>query len=570
MKKFLSIALVFCMMFSLLAGCGKDNSNNNENNNSNENNNTVQDAVDANNKDNVGESTEIKDVAYVRDSITVFDSAPTNLDPTAMNSGGASWLWSVYEMPYQVDGFGGDLAPVLVDSTKGNYKPGMDHEEGSNEYILYLQEGIIDHAGNELKASDVAFSYDLLVNSGNARGMNQYESAEAISDYACKITFKRELNLVGELVTFFARIFFISEASYNASPSGLVADACGTGPYKLAEFTSGASMKLVKNEDYWCAPENMTNQIQQANAEVINYVYASEATSQVVALGNGDADASGNLSLANAGDFQEGGKYDDEYDIHVYWDNLTSCILPNCHEDALTGDINMRLAIFYAISVEGVAAGQAADVAGSYRACYGMGNPNFPDFSENWETWENYQTVTSQEKVDEYLKAANYQGETVEIITMSGDTETIAVIIVGMLEAAGIKAHITMVDRSTQNMVKGDPTAWSLSIESWASSDYIVNVWDKLWKTTDENGYIDNALQWIKDDEFLAMCLESKTLEGHTQEMVDKVQQYIIDNAYAMGLTQKCSILVYPTDVDVLYMTDKNSFIPGATTFKEG
>lgn len=564
MKKIIAMLLALAMVFTLVA-CGSKNTGDNEQPDDADNN--VQDIVDSNQGNVAEDNTEVKDAAVVIDKVTQLDTAPTNLDPTAMNNSGMLFLWHVYEMPYQMSGFGGDLVPVLADATKGSYKEGMDHEAGSPEYTLYIREGIIDHAGNELKASDVKFSYDTMISSGNARGWAMFESCEVVDDYTVKLTFQRELNLAGELTTFFARVFFFTEAAYKASPSGFVSDACGTGPYKLESFTSGSTMTLVKNDDYWCAPEDMTNQIQQANVQTIEFVYAQETTSQIVALSTGDADFTQNLSLADVADFQDGGKYDDDYNVHVYWDNLTNCLLPNCHEDALTGDVNMRLAIFYAIDVDALASMQSGDVPGCFRACYGMGNPNFPDFSDSWAAWDNYQTTTDQAKVDEYLKAANYNGETVEIIAMAGDTETIATIVVGMLEAAGIKAHITLVDRSTQTVIKGKPTEWDISVESWASNDYIVNVWDKLYKTTNDEGYISESGQFIKDDELLELCLTAKTEVGHTQENVDAAQQHMIENAYCMGLTQKCGVLVYPTNVDALYMTDKNQVVVGATTY---
>lgn len=562
MKKIIAMLLALAMVFTLAACGSKDNGGGEQPDSSN----NVQDIVDSNQGNVAEDNTEIKE-AVVIDKVTQLDTAPTNLDPTAMNNSGMLFLWHVYEMPYQMSGFGGDLVPVLADATKGSFKPGMDHEAGSCDYILYIREGVRDHAGNELKASDVKFSYDTMVTSGNGRGWAMFESCEVVGDYSVKLTFKRELNLVGELTTFFARVFFFTEASYKASPSGFVSDACGTGPYKLEKFTSGSQMTLVRNEDYWCAPEDMTNQIQQANVETIEFVYAQETTSQIVALSSGEADFSQNLSLADVSDFQDGGKYADDFNVHVYWDNLTNCLLPNCHEDALTGDVNMRLAIFYAIDVDALAAMQSADVPGSFRACYGMGNPNFPDFSDSWATWDNYQTKADQSKVDEYLKAAGYNGETVEIIAMAGDTETIATIVVGMLDAAGINSHITLVDRSTQNSIKAKPTEWDISVESWASNDYIVNVWDKLYKSTNDEGYISESGQFIKDDAFLEMCLASKTEAGHTQENVDAVQQHMIENAYCMGLTQKCGVLVYTDRVDALYMTDKNQVVVGATTY---
>lgn len=65
----------------------------------------------------------------------------------------------------------------------------------------------------------------------------------------------------------------------------------------------------------------------------------------------------------------------------------------------------------------------------------------------------------------------------------------------------------------------------------------------------------------------MTMCLNVKTSDGHTQEAVDAVQQHIIDNAYAMGVAQKCSILVYPNNVKTLFLSDKNALVPGACSF---
>ena len=152
MKKILSILLAAAMMFALLAGCGpKDQQEEKPPVDTGK----VEDIVQENQGNIAEDVTKVEDVAKTLEKITQLDSAPTNLDPTAMNNSGMLFLWHVYEMPYHLTEFGGELTPVLADGTKGNYKPGMDHEAGSNEYILYICEGIKDHKGNELKASDV-------------------------------------------------------------------------------------------------------------------------------------------------------------------------------------------------------------------------------------------------------------------------------------------------------------------------------------------------------------------------------------------------------------------------------
>ena len=148
MKRTLSIILALCLLVCLFAGCGGEKQNDPKPTQSgssisedaiNQNDESLRDA-EANNDNTI-------------EKVTQLDSAPTNLDPTAMNNQGMNFLWEVYEMPYQLSGFGGDLVPVLADGSKGSFKPGLDHEDGSSEgYDAGYDSGTSDAAQSAAEA----------------------------------------------------------------------------------------------------------------------------------------------------------------------------------------------------------------------------------------------------------------------------------------------------------------------------------------------------------------------------------------------------------------------------------
>lgn len=564
MKKILSVILALAMMMTLFVGCASDSGNGNGGSGTDQSGANAGDAVVDQNDASVTDKGNI-DNSVTTDEVVMIDSSPSSLDITNNGQQGNTWTWSVYEMLYQLDGFGGARMPVLADASRGDFEPGMDHEDGSNMYTIYIHDNIYDSAGNHFTAADVGFSVELIVKSGNARGMKTYDHYEVVDDTTINLFFTKELNAVGDLDTYMTSIFMVTEKAYNDSETGLVGDACGTGPYVIKEWVPGSYMTLSKRDDYWCAEEDIQWQIQNANAETVKYIYISDTSAKVIALQSGEADLCSALDVSTTSDFQEGGKYSDDYSVYTCWNNLTTLLLPNCSPDSICGDVNMRKAIFYAVDIDGVIAALSGDAPGSYRACYGVGNPNFPDFSENWATWDNYQTKTDNDLVKQYLDAAGYNGEELKIITLSGDMETIATVVLNMLNNVGINASITLCDTALQSTLLPDTTAWDLSVESWASSDMTVNVWNKLWTFTGADGLVGN--HHIDDTKLMEMCSEARTLTGHTQEAVDAVQQYIIENAYAMGISQSCSVTVYSNKVNTMYLTHKNSVIASACTF---
>ena len=556
MKSRKSLAALLCvaMILALAAGCGNTDNNaaNTQQPNSQQ---PSQPSVGESNNQAVVSSDNI-DNDVQRELITIGGTDPGSLDPFDSQDATHVFLWSVYEPLFEVEGK--DLVPVLADVSRGKFG-GYDHEDGSNKYTVYIYDNIVDSQGNHITASDVVFSTQARMDSGLATNADAWDHAEVVDNTTVDFYFQREMNLVGDLIEYWARTVIFSEAAYKASASGLKGETVGTGRYEVTDYTQGVSMTLEKRDSYWQTDESKITQRHMANVNTIVYQFISEEAQKVIALETGAVDLVESLSTTSLTDFRDGGSYGDQYDIYSYPDNLTSYVAANMHPESIMSDINMRLAVFYAIDADGVVAGLGS---GAATRAHTVGNYKYPGYNTAWDTQEDFESVTSQELVDQYLKAAGYQGQTIKILTPDMIANGMIIeIIQQILLNAGIDCSIEVMDFPTFLATTEDPSTWDLQLQYMAGNSYLVSVWKNVFMTNAE-------LFGVADDtEMLDMLANVLTTEGHTQENIDAFRNYIVDQAYAMGLCVAFTNIVYSTDIRTFAMNDMNSVIPGGCTY---
>ena len=561
-KRLLALLLTAAMTVTLLAGCGSSSSSSDASSDS-----ASSDASQTAQNDESIMNAEDVDNSYTLAEISVESKDITSLDPWDTKSDGKNALWEIYEMLFEVDGFGGDMFPMLADGSQGEYG-GYDHEEGTGDYTVYLHDNIYDSAGNHITASDVAFSYDMTYAAGQTSGWDAYTEGcvEVIDDYTVTFHFSEELNEMGEIENIWARCFIVSEQAYNDSATGLVSDACGTGPYVLTEFTASASVTIEARDDYWQDDEEWLSQYQRANVSVINYKVITESTQYVVALETGEVDCvEDSMTSDLITDFVDGGSYSDTYSVYQYKNNLTTYMIPNCSDDSIMSDVNLRNAVFYAIDTAGLVAAVGGDEVASVTNC--LGSDVFGDYNTEWDTWDNYQTAAADEEtIQGYLDAAGYNGETIVLMTQES-FQTYAQVVQSMLLTYGIECEIELYDYGTYTTYKADSTAWDLVIDQMAASDYIVNVWSHSMDVSNTGtGLTEN---FVDDEEWQEMLDLCKTTDGHTTENLDAWWQHAVDNAYLMALAVDYVNIVYPSSMTSIIMTDKNHVVFGGCTYTE-
>lgn len=177
------------------------------------------------------------------DGVTVgFHENVQTLDPHDSSSGNdISVLNTMYESLFTPNK-DGELEPLLAKK----YKIGDD----GLTYTFKLKKGIKFTDGTTFNAKAVKANIEHILDSGGS--LNSYKDLKGIKnvkvtgDYEIKLTLKKAnsqfLNQIGTKPI--ASPKTLESANYAK-------ESTGTGPFKLKEWNHGASVVVVKNEDYW-------------------------------------------------------------------------------------------------------------------------------------------------------------------------------------------------------------------------------------------------------------------------------------------------------------------------------
>ena len=206
---------------------------------------------------------------------------PPNLDPT---SGAAAAIddivyANIFEGLTRIKE-NGAVAPALATSWEAS--------EDGLIYAFKLRRGVRFHDGVPFSADDVVFTFERARSetSTNAQRpiFEKIERIEAIDPFTVRFTLKEPL---GTFATYLgwgdAVIVSLESADANA------ATPVGTGPFKFQRWRKGASVTLIRNDDYWG---------ERASFDQINFIFIPDPTAAFAALMAGDVDGFPNYPAA--------------------------------------------------------------------------------------------------------------------------------------------------------------------------------------------------------------------------------------------------------------------------------
>lgn len=474
--------------------------------------------------------------------VNIAASDPSDCQPFKTDKGTKSMFWMVYESLYDLDPVTGELCPVLVDGSRGA-EGGYDIVDDLT-YDFYLYDNIYDHAGNHVTASDVAFTYKTNIEQGYKSYYPKLEEAIAKDETTVELKLTAPITDVGELVPYLVNIWVYTEAAYNASPSQFAQDTCGTGPYMMTEFNSGASLTLEKNPNYWQTDASLINERHQQYVDKMVYNFMSEETQIVIGLESGAIDFCTKITAGSCSDFLEGGSYADKIGLDTLPDNKECCLLPNCSSVSLMSDENLRMACFYAIDNASVvkALGEGSAVA---RYTLGL-STGCSDYNPDWENRDNCMTNYDVEKAKEYLAKSSYNGEKLVLMTNTDDNgkyETVAVVIQAFLEAVGIKVELRIEEKATVDSLRTDPTNFDMEIGCPSYTSYVMELYKFIFNNTTT---ADGSTQWyVNDDKLFELYNTAYAIDTHTTESMDALYDYAVEHGYAYGMFQNTSIVAF-------------------------
>jgi peptide/nickel transport system substrate-binding protein len=172
---------------------------------------------------------------------------PTALDPQKQS---LTAIWHVIEHIY--DGLTRIISPDL--SVEPALAESWDISEDGITYTFHLRPGVTFHDGTPLKASDVKFTFERLVDpetaSTSAAELASMERVEAPDDQTVVMTLKTpDASLLATLAGGSCKVY--SEAFVAANNNDVSQVAMGTGPFKFVEYVPNTRIVLERNENYW-------------------------------------------------------------------------------------------------------------------------------------------------------------------------------------------------------------------------------------------------------------------------------------------------------------------------------
>ncbi len=214
-----------------------------------------------------------EETAQVQDTLVVAQGSDAKtLDPHATNDQPSSRVAAqIYSQLVTVDETM-KIVPDLAVSWES-----VD----ANTTVFKLREGVKFHNGEELKASDVKFTLDRMVDSPTvAHIAGTIETVDVIDDYTVKITTSQPFGPLLYHLTHTASSI-LNEKAVTSSGDNYGQQPVGTGPYKFADWAAGDTISLTAHNDYYDGVQAVPN---------VKFRNIVEGTNRTIALETGEAD----------------------------------------------------------------------------------------------------------------------------------------------------------------------------------------------------------------------------------------------------------------------------------------
>jgi len=392
---------------------------------------------------------ESKDVANskgdAKDSVTlVLDADIATLDPTTSASMQDLRVYSnIYNTLITKDE-SDNFAPVLAES--------WDVSDDGLTYTFHLKKGVKFHNGEELKASDVVFTFNSAKESPYLEGqVIAVKDAVAVDDYTVQINMSYPY--APFLLSIHDTIYILNEKAVKEGGENYGENPVGTGPYKFVKHDIGEKVVLERFDDYFNG---------QAPIKNVEFKVITDLNTSLIALETGDVDFIYEIPMISA----ESVKANKDLDAHEYDSIQLSYVLMNTEKEPFNNKL-LRQAINYAIDKDTII----------QIAAEGMGNKTEGVLSKDIfgysEDVKGYKYDI--EKAKDLLTKAGYpNGLEITFKTMDGTYKKAAELIQENLRAIGITVKLELEEKNAyiQDLVSGNYEFGNISVSVGKDADF--------------------------------------------------------------------------------------------------
>ncbi|MCC8049347.1 MAG: ABC transporter substrate-binding protein [Clostridiales bacterium] len=482
------------------------------------------------------------------------DGDITDISPYGTMSAGRGYVFRyIYEYMAQRVEYGASLDEMELICAKSIT------EVDDLTYDIEMYDYIEDAAGNHITAEDYVWSANMMKEAGNYEKVNSYlESVEAIGEYEVEMVLtEASLGAVEYLLSY---IPVISQTAYENSDDSMMMNPISTATYQVESYTSGSSLVLVKNENYWQTDESLRYSWAEQNVDRVEFSIITEAAQMTIALETGTIDVAERISSSELPYFYNDGEVTEGYLVSESAASTVNSIIFNCSEDNPLSDERVRQAICYAINSDDV---MTAAVNGLGFSLNAFASPLASDYVSSWD--ENDYYSYNVETAQELLEEAGYSSGDLTLTLMLENDDTIlkaCQVIQAELASVGINLELLSVESALFSSYESDPDQWDIIYVKAGCDDYCSFTWTL---TFNANSFTwDGCLGFIVDDELQSRYDAAANIDTHSEETVDAFQTYLTDNAYGYALFGQYRYIVANADtVSSLVVRDGGELVPG-------
>jgi len=489
MKKTIALLLVLVLMVGLFAGCGskeaapkeEQKTETSEKKEETKKEETKQEEP----KKEEEKAEEPAQAESTKDTLVVgCEAEPYSLSPLESSGPPSARIRrQICEGMFEIND-AGEYVPLLATSWEW---------EDDVTLVFHLREGVKYSDGTAFTADDVLFTiYNGIENGSGSQLATYLQEATKVDDYTVKIVFNAPNSVCFD--KFESQHFPIyNKALYEADGNQFAYNLIGTGPYVLENWTTGESLKLKRNENYWGEPAKIEN---------VEFRFITEASQRTIEMETGGVDI--NLSVA-ADDLEyfEGDEYqinqaEGQFMVELYY-NLAEAVRPSPVQD-----VRVRQAIAYALDTEGL-----------LKTYYG-GIGTAPDsnvspaYTTVYEPGDGVLYAYDIEKAKALMAEAGY-ADGFKLVCLSDDTQQyqdLTEILQASLEPLGIEVEILIRNSTTWYDTVLGKAEWDLC---WFSLGDASPVWAFTHFLGDTENFSMPDYTSYRNADFTAALLEAGT-----------------------------------------------------------
>lgn len=447
----------------------------------------------------------------------------------------------IYERLYEY-GYNYEVTPILAESWE---------QKDSTHWVFHLKEGVKFSNGNDFTASDMLFSMNLCkdgtVMSKKYVEFVDFENTKIIDDHTVEVA------LTSPDAFFFSGfcgVYMVDEESYNASGDGLASEPIGTGPYKFVEWTTGSSVKLTANENWWGGDVKIKDVV---------FKVITESSQRSIELETGGVDLVLDLGMADYDRLNESS----DYSVLVNDTFRTSSIYFNCSEHSACNSKELRQAIAYAIDANGILTGAYSNFGSIAKS---FCNEKMLDYNEAWAANDYY--TQNLEKAKELLAASGYDAAKPLSIIVSDDPlqNTMAEIIQAYLSQLGVTAEITSYESAVyNNAIDDEAGGWDISfVTLTAPSCQILDICNAFFA---EDGINRSCFQNAEFNTLVKKAVVEPD-EKVRAEQIDQLVAIVTEEVPAYMMVQTADLYAYNNDLVGFQVWNQTNFQAKDLSFK--